>query len=107
MLVLHNILEALDRGGCSVRAFFADFSKGFDVLDHNVLIVPSVVRWIRAILTERKQYVRLHVICSSSKYLNSGIPQGTKLGPILFAVLVNRLVRDWNLRVKSVDQMFT
>ena len=27
---LHNTLEALDRSNCSVWAFFADFSKGFD-----------------------------------------------------------------------------
>ena len=68
VLVLHNILEALDRGGCSVRVFFADFSKGFDLVNHNVLneeleyleLRPSIFRWIRAFLTERKQCVRVH-----------------------------------------------
>ena len=31
VFLLHNVLETLDRGGSSARAFFADFSKGFDL----------------------------------------------------------------------------
>ncbi len=34
---------------------------------------------------------------------NGGLPQGTKLGPLLFAVLVNSLLKDWPGRVKFVD----
>ena len=36
--ILHLILSALDRGQCSIRIFFADFKKGFDLVDHNVVI---------------------------------------------------------------------
>ena len=32
-----------------------------------------------------------------------GIPQGTILGLILFAVMSNNLLRDWHLRIKFVD----
>ena len=32
---------------------------------------------------------------------------GTKLGPILFAVLVNSLFRDWNFKIKFVDDLTT
>ena len=62
---------------------------------------------IRAFLTRRKQCVRIRDKMSSFRYLNGGIPQGTKLGPILFAVLVNSLLRDWNFRVKFVDGLTT
>ena len=31
------------------------------------------------------------------------MPQGTKLGPFLFAVLVNSLLKDWSARIKFVD----
>ena len=98
-----------------MRALFADFSEGFDLVNHKVLIEkleylaerPSIVRWIRAFLTRRKQCVRVHGIRFSSKYLNGGITQSTKLGSILFAVLVNRLVRNTNLRVKFDDDLAT
>ena len=40
---------------------------------------------------------------SDWKTLNGGIPQGTKLGVILFAVMANRLLRHWHLRTKFVD----
>ena len=32
--LLHLALEALDRGGCYLRLFFADFKNGFDLIDH-------------------------------------------------------------------------
>ena len=110
---LHNILEALDRGDCSVRAFFADFSKGFDLVAHNVLcaemnkldIHPALVRWIRSFLKHRSQCVRINNTTSKFKPINGGIPQGTKLGPILFAILVNSLAKNWHLRVKFVDDL--
>ena len=109
--LLHNILEALNRGNCSVRAFFSDFSKGFDLVDHNVLcsemnklgIQPAVVRWIRSFLTHRSQCVRIYNTTSKFKPINGGVPQGTKLGPILFAIFVNSLAKNWHLRIKFVD----
>ena len=105
VFLLHNVLETLDRGGSSVRAFFAYFSKGFDLVDHGVLLTeleklnvrPIAVGWIRAFLTRKKQCVRIHDKMSSF----------TKLGPILFAVLVNSLLRYWNFRVKFVDDLTT
>ena len=110
---LHNVLEALNRGNCSVRAFFADFSKGFDLVDHNILcaemnklnIHPALVRWIRSFLTHRSQCVRINNTTSKFKPINGGIPQGTKLGPILFAILVNTLAKNWHLRIKFVDDL--
>jgi hypothetical protein len=36
--LLHVIHAALGQGHCSVRIFFADFKKGFDLVDHNVII---------------------------------------------------------------------
>ena len=35
--LVHCILEYLDKGACYVRLFLADFSKGFDLVDHTVL----------------------------------------------------------------------
>lgn len=48
----------MDTGICGARLFFADYSKGFDMIDHNVLIDelrnlyvhPVLVNWIIAFL---------------------------------------------------------
>ena len=37
--------------------------------------------------------------------VNGGIPQGTKLGPVLFAVMINDLVQSWGARIKFVDDL--
>ena len=108
---LHLILSALDRGQCSIRIFFADFKKGFDLVDHNVVIEelqklqvnPAIIRWIRSFLSCREQSVKIGSSTSTWKRTNGGLPQGTKLGPFLFAVLVNSLLKDWNARIKFVD----
>ena len=39
--LLHLILPALDRGQCSIRIFFADFKKGFDLVDHTSSLMNS------------------------------------------------------------------
>ena len=99
------------QGNCSVRAFFADLSKGFDLVDHNVLcaemnklnIHPTLVRWIRSFLTHRSQCVRINNTTSKFKPIIGGIPQETKLGLILFAILVNSLAKNWHLRIKFVE----
>ena len=58
---LQVILEALDQGDTSARIFFTDFSKGFDLVDHNILIQEmellgvheATIRWIGSFLTDR------------------------------------------------------
>ena len=40
---------------------------------------------------------------SDWKALNGGVPQGTKVGVILFSVMTNRLLSDWRLHIKYVD----
>ena len=36
--MLQAIYEAVDNGDTAARILFADFSKGFDLIDHNILI---------------------------------------------------------------------
>ena len=63
--LLHTIFESADGGEMYVRIFFSHFSKGFDLVDHNVLlreldnldVDPHLVRWIAAFLTNRNQWV--------------------------------------------------
>ena len=40
---------------------------------------------------------------SDWKALNGVAPQGTRLGVILFSMITNRLLSDWKLHIKFVD----
>ena len=62
-----------------------------------------LINWIRAFLTERSQAVRIGDSLSDWKSPKGGIPQGTKLGVILFPVMTNNVLREWHLRIKVVD----
>ena len=42
---------------------------------------------------------------STARVLNGGIPQGTKLVPLLFAIMVDDLVSSWVPRAKYVDDL--
>ena len=94
-----------------VHVSFADISKGFDLINHNVLITELELlgvhiclrNWIGAFLTSRRQRVTINGIVSHPVFQYGGIPQGTRLPSLLFTLLVSRLVRDWPYRVKYVD----
>ena len=47
--------------------------------------------------------MRIENITSVWKTPKGGIPQGTKLGVILFTIMTNNLLRSRNLRIKFVD----
>ena len=62
-----------------------------------------LIRWIATFLTNRQQAVKIGDTTSEWRTIKEGIPQGTKLGVILFAAMTNGLVADWPLRIKFVD----
>lgn len=87
--LLHCILEALDNGHCYTRILFTDFSKGFDLVDHSVLVSElcdlgvheALIRWIGAFLMGKSQRVKIDSALSNSIIPRGGIPQGTRLAP--------------------------
>ena len=56
-----------------------------------------------SILLDWSQVTRIRGVFSSYRMLRGGIPQGTKLGPVLFAVLVNDLLTSLDPRAKFLD----
>ena len=67
LFMLQAIYEAVDCADLGAQVFFADFWKGFDLIDHNILMTelrklevdPALISWIAAFLTDRQQAVRI------------------------------------------------
>lgn len=92
------------------RILFIDFTKAFDLVDHNVLFrkfsrlnfPPHVTTWFLSFLSDRRQYVSLGSSSSDLKTLQAGTPQGTLSGPCDFNLMINDLLFDHEY-VKYVD----
>ena len=80
------------------RVLLLDFSKAFDLTNHNILLqklasfgLPNILmKWITSFLTKRTQ-LKLCNTASSWNHIHGGIPQGTKLGPVFFVLMINDL----------------
>ena len=65
----------------------------------------SLLRWVACFLQGKAQVTHVGASVSAPLYLNGGIPQGTKLGPVLFAVMVNDLVQSWGTCIKFLNDV--
>ena len=87
-----------------------DFSKAFDTVPHEELlcklesygITGPIHDWLRTFLTKRHMRVVVYGEASNKVTVDSGVAQGTVLGPLLFLCHINDLPQS----VKSQVRLF-
>ena len=82
-------------------------SKAFDTISHDILIHKlehygirgTCKDWFASFLTNRFQYTEIHGHKSTYLNINTGVPQGSILGQILFLIYVNDINNCSNLNI--------
>jgi ribonuclease P/MRP protein subunit RPP40 len=109
LLTMHDITASFDKKN-QVDIAILDFSKAFDTVPHKRLlakldhygITGPIHGWIKGFLTNRQQKVMVNGTDSDQVSVDSGVPQGTVLGPLLFLCHIN----DLPTKVKSSVRLF-
>ena len=91
-----------------VRAVFLDISKAFDKVWHDGLLIKlnqngisvGLLKLFENYLHNSKQRVVLNGSYSDYSSIESGVPQGSVLGPLLFLVYINDLESNINSNIK-------
>ena len=100
LLSLHNtIINAMSTQKITALCLL-DLSAAFDTIDHNILlhrlssyygINSTALYWFESYLQNRRYRVKICNHLSSSEALDYGVPQGSVLGPVLFALYTTPL----------------
>ena len=104
LTLFHKLFEAKEEGK-EIALILFDLSSAFDTIDHGILLqklkiygfTSGALEWVRSYLQDRSSKVAVSGKLSHSVTTNKGTPQGSRLSPLLFLILMS----DLNLHTKG------
>ena len=101
--MVDRISQYLDNGKLPITVYL-DLSKAFDTINHEILLkkikyygfADTPLKWFESYLHNRQQHVFFNGCYSTPKTLETGVPQGSILGPLSFLIYMNDLKESCN-----------
>ena len=59
----------------------------------NIGVRPALIKWFATFLKDRTHFTRVGKEESVFQYINGGVTQGSRVGPVAFIVHINKLLQ--------------